>query len=123
MLAPQDGPGSLAGLLGNYNGWTGDDFQLPDGTLLDPQSATADFSDVFADAWRVTAATSLLDPILEPGSLTLLGVALAGLGIIRRRSISFAACRKPILRNGFRSGSRRDAVLAAAHRKSLSVQF
>jgi uncharacterized membrane protein len=65
-------------------------------------------SDLNPDAWRVTAATSLLDPIPEPDSLTLLAVSLAGLGILRRRSISFAACRKPILRNGFRLEEHRD---------------
>jgi hypothetical protein len=42
-------------------------------------------SDLNPDLWRVTAATSLLDPIPEPGTLTLLASALAGLGIIRHR--------------------------------------
>jgi hypothetical protein len=84
-LSPRDRPGSVEGLLGNDNGWTGDDFQVPDGTLLDPQIVTSDLYDVFANAWRVTAATSLLEPIPEPGTLTLLGIGLAGFGLIRRR--------------------------------------
>ena len=43
-------------------------------------------SDLSPDAWRVTDSSSLFDPVPEPGTLTLLGIGLAGLGIIRRRA-------------------------------------
>ena len=36
-------------------------------------------SDLNPDLWRVTAATSLLDPVPEPGTLALLASALVGL--------------------------------------------
>jgi uncharacterized membrane protein len=45
-------------------------------------------SDFNPDAWRVIGAASLFAPVPEPGTLTLLASALAGLGIIRRRAIS-----------------------------------
>ena len=45
-------------------------------------------SDLNPDLWRLTAATSLLDPVPEPGTLTLLASALVALGIIRRRAIT-----------------------------------
>jgi len=38
-----------------------------------------------ADSWRVTDATSLLNDVPEPSTITLLVIGLAGLGIIRRR--------------------------------------
>src|SRR5262249_54535984 len=84
-LSPTDGPGSVEGLLGGDSGWSSD-FQLADGAFLDPQISTSDLYGVFADTWRVTDAISLLNDIPEPGTLTLLGIGLAGLGIIRRRT-------------------------------------
>jgi hypothetical protein len=45
-------------------------------------------NDLNPDAWRLSAATSLFDPVPEPGTLTLLASALAGLGIIRRHDRS-----------------------------------
>jgi len=43
------------------------------------------------DAWRVTGAASLLSPVPEPSTLTVLGagIGLAVLCAMRRRAISF----------------------------------
>jgi von Willebrand factor type D domain len=49
-------------------------------------------SDVNPDAWRVTGAASLFDPVPGPGTVTLLTTGLVALGIIRhRRAISAKA--------------------------------
>jgi hypothetical protein len=58
-LGPQDGPGSVRGLLGS-NGGAASNFQLPDGTVLVQPSADTILT-VFADAWSVAPGTSLLD--------------------------------------------------------------
>jgi probable HAF family extracellular repeat protein len=79
-LSPKDGPGSVEGLLGSDSGWDSD-FQLPNGTILDPQISLSDIDNVFADAWRVTDATSLFDAtdVPEPPSLSILIASLIGL--------------------------------------------
>jgi hypothetical protein len=59
-LGPQDGPGSVQGLLGPDAGQQSD-FQLPDGTVLAQPLATATLLGTFADAWRVLPGASLLD--------------------------------------------------------------
>ena len=66
-LSLADGPGSVEGLLGSDSGQNSD-FRLPDGAILDPQISTRDLDGVFADAWRVTDQTSLLD--YGPGQTT-----------------------------------------------------
>ena len=43
-------------------------------------------SDLSPDLWRVTAATSLLDPVPEPGTLILLATGLVAFGATRRRA-------------------------------------
>jgi hypothetical protein len=59
-LASGDSPGSIQGFLGPDEGQA-NDFQLPDGTVL-PQPLTQDeLYQEFANAWRVTDATSLMD--------------------------------------------------------------
>jgi hypothetical protein len=82
-LAPTDGPGSVEGLLGSDRGWSSD-FQLADGTFLDPQISMSDLYGIFADSWRVTDAISLLNDVPEPGTLTLLGIGRAGAGDLDR---------------------------------------
>jgi hypothetical protein len=76
-LAPQDGPGSVRGLLGS-NGGAASNFQLPDGTVLVQPSADAILT-VFADAWSVMPGTSLLDDGPAPDvQAALAGDLLAG---------------------------------------------
>jgi T5SS/PEP-CTERM-associated repeat protein len=62
-LGSQDGRGSVQGLLGTNGGWARD-FQLPNGSLLQPPSLLQPLSDDmiggFADAWRVAPGASLL---------------------------------------------------------------
>ena len=69
-LSSKDGPGSVEGLLGGNSGW---------------------YSDLrLADAWRVSGANSLFatadTAVPEPATLSLLGVGLAELTIMRRRA-------------------------------------
>jgi hypothetical protein len=84
-LSPTDGPGSVEGLLGSDSGWSSD-FELADGTFLDPRISMSDLYGVFADTWRVTDAISLLGEVSEPGTLILLGIGLAGFSLVRRRT-------------------------------------
>ena len=64
---PADGPGSLRGLLGSDNG-TANEFTLPNGTVLQQPVSASELYGEFANAWRVTQATSLLD--YGPGQTT-----------------------------------------------------
>jgi hypothetical protein len=59
-LGPNDGPGSVRGLLGSHSG-LGTDFQLPDGTVLPQPLSEGQVLHAFADAWRVAPGHSLLD--------------------------------------------------------------
>ncbi|MBS0643976.1 MAG: VWD domain-containing protein, partial [Proteobacteria bacterium] len=63
-LALDTAPGSVQGLLGSYTGKQ-NDFQLPDGTVLAQPLSHATLLGRFADAWRVTAADSLLDEAMN----------------------------------------------------------
>ena len=60
--------GTTSGLLGNADGDQSNDLELPDGTVLQQPLSYADLYQTFADAWRVTDATSLLD--YAPGQNT-----------------------------------------------------
>jgi hypothetical protein len=59
VLAPGDGPGSVQGLLGSKTG-RANDFQRPDGSVLNGSPDDGAMLGALADAWRVTPATSLL---------------------------------------------------------------
>jgi hypothetical protein len=60
-LGPSDVPGSVEGLLGADEGQA-KDFQLKDGAVLPTPVTDADLLGQFADAWRVSASTSMLSP-------------------------------------------------------------
>jgi hypothetical protein len=59
-LGPNDGPGSVKGLLGSDSGQA-NDFQLSNGTVLPQPLAASDLYGAYADAWRVTDANSVLN--------------------------------------------------------------
>jgi hypothetical protein len=63
-LGPNDGPGSIQGLLGGHSGQA-TDFKLPDGTIL-AQPNDDEILGIFANAWRVSPGTSLFDEDLMP---------------------------------------------------------
>ncbi len=58
----------VAGLLGDNDGVQGNDIALPDGTVIAQPVATQALYGAFADAWRVTDATSLFT--YAPGEST-----------------------------------------------------
>jgi hypothetical protein len=59
-LSASDGPGSIQGLLGSDSGQA-NDFALPNGTVLSQPLSSATLYGEYADAWRVTDSTSLMD--------------------------------------------------------------
>ena len=67
-LAPNTPHDSVEGLLGDYNGNPMDDLTLADGTVEPTNMPTSVLYGVYADSWRVTQATSLLD--YGPGQTT-----------------------------------------------------
>src|SRR5207248_3235106 len=60
-LPSGDAPGSVLGLMGPNGEAQANIFQLPDGTVLQQPLTTNELYQIFANAWRVTQATSLLD--------------------------------------------------------------
>ena len=66
-LGPNNGPGTIEGLAGSNNA-QGNQFQLPNGTLLTGQLTTDELYQVFANSWRVQQNFSLLD--YGPGQTT-----------------------------------------------------
>jgi hypothetical protein len=84
-LGPQDGPGSVQGLLGGDTGQA-DDFALPDGTVLEQPLSSATLLGTFADAWTVAPGQSLLGGTVPaasglgtPPAMTFLGATAPGL--------------------------------------------
>ena len=63
-LGSQDGRRSMQGLLGTNSGWA-QDFQLPNGSFLQPPINDGMLGS-FADAWRVSPAASLFDDTSVP---------------------------------------------------------
>lgn len=62
MVYPAEGrKGTLTGLLGNFNGDPADDLTTGAGKRLGDAPARGDLYGAFADSWRITQATSLLD--------------------------------------------------------------
>jgi len=53
--------GQLRGLLGDFDGSTGNDMALRDGTVLTQPLAFTDLYGSFADSWRITTGESLFD--------------------------------------------------------------
>ncbi len=53
--------GSVQGLLGNFNGNPANDLALPNGTVLPQPLSFAQLYTQFADAWRISQSSSLLD--------------------------------------------------------------
>ncbi len=68
-LAPSDGPGSVQGFFGPDEG-KANVFQLPDGTVLAQPLTQDQLYQTFANAWRVTDATSLFDYALGQTTAT-----------------------------------------------------
>ena len=66
-LGPQDGPGSVKGLLGTATSQP-TDFQLADGTILAQPLSLQTLDGAFANAWRLSQGESLLD--YAPGQTT-----------------------------------------------------
>lgn len=67
-LAPDAAHDSVEGLLGNYNGNPNNDLTLANGTVEPTDMSSATLYGVYADSWRVTQATSLLN--YGPGQTT-----------------------------------------------------
>ena len=79
-------PGGVEGLLGTANGNTADDFQLPNGTVLQQPLSDQVICDTLGGAWSVTPANSLLgdttatsaaDPTIAPVTAVTLGTEAA----------------------------------------------
>ncbi len=66
-LGPQDGPGSVQGLLGSNSGQA-TDFQLPNGSVLPQSLSDEQILGGFADAWRMAPGASLFDDRSAPGT-------------------------------------------------------
>ncbi len=58
-LGPDDGPGSVQGLMGSHGG-PGSDVQLADGTVLDPALGTDELTRRLSQSWQVAPGQSLL---------------------------------------------------------------
>ena len=65
---PDRAAGTLHGLFGNFDGDTTNEFELPNGTILQRPLSQDTLYNIFADSWRVTQGGSLLD--YGPGETT-----------------------------------------------------
>ncbi len=78
-LGPQDGPGSVQGLLGGDTG-PANDFALPNGTVLQQPLSSATLLGTFADGWTVAPGQSLLGGTVSAASGLGASPAMAFLG-------------------------------------------
>ncbi|XP_019636822.1 PREDICTED: fibrillin-3-like [Branchiostoma belcheri] len=88
VAVPDDYSGSMCGLCGNFNGFSGDDFMTPDGTIV------ADVN-IFGNSWLTDNETCPDDPPTDPPdgcSDALKAAAEAECGVLTDDPGPFASC-------------------------------
>jgi hypothetical protein len=108
-LGPNDGPGSMQGLLGSDSGQASD-FTLPDGTVLTQPLSEATILGAFANAWSVTPDQSLLTGSIAPP------VSAASLGLDGSMAFTAATEAGEVL-----TGSLGAAVAGAAYQGTAAA--
>ena len=71
----------VRGLLGNADGDAANDLALPDGTVLAQPISFADLYGPYADAWRISDATSLFDYAIGQGTADFTNLSFPAAGI------------------------------------------